>query len=62
LYHDKAHSMYPNPLRISDTASNATITQSYGDVSTETGGDITVKRIYVPMVWKVSPTIRIVRR
>jgi uncharacterized repeat protein (TIGR01451 family) len=62
LYHDKAHSMYPNPLRVSDTASDATITKSYGEVSTETGGDITVRRRSVPQVWKLSPTIRIVRR
>jgi uncharacterized repeat protein (TIGR01451 family) len=62
VYHDKAHAMYPNPLRISDTASDATITKSYGEVATETGGDITVKRTSLPMVWNLSPSIRIVRR
>jgi uncharacterized repeat protein (TIGR01451 family) len=62
LYHDIAYSKYPNPLRISDTAANATTTNSYGEKPNETGGDITVRRRAVPQVWKLSPTIRIVRR
>jgi uncharacterized repeat protein (TIGR01451 family) len=67
LYHDKAHSIYPDPLRTAANSS-ATITKSYGEALTptgsflETGGDVTVKRTSVPMVWNVSPTIRIVRR
>jgi uncharacterized repeat protein (TIGR01451 family) len=60
LYHDKAYSMYPNPQRVSD--SEPEITKSYGENPKETGGDITVKRTAVPMVWNVSPTIRIVRK
>jgi uncharacterized repeat protein (TIGR01451 family) len=62
VYRDRAYGVYPNPLRISDTASNATITKSYGEDPLETGGDITVKRTSVPMVWNVSPTVRIVRK
>jgi uncharacterized repeat protein (TIGR01451 family) len=65
LYHDKAYTSYPNPLRTSDSAPD--IVKSYGEpnaagVITETGGDITVRRRSVPQVWKLSPTIRIVRR
>jgi uncharacterized repeat protein (TIGR01451 family) len=51
LYHDKAHSFYPNPLRTSDTAADATTRNSYGVDPKETGADITVKRAPVPMVW-----------
>jgi uncharacterized repeat protein (TIGR01451 family) len=62
LYRDKAYVSFPNPLRISDTASNATITESYGELPAENKADITVKRRAVPMVWNMSPAIRIVRK
>jgi uncharacterized repeat protein (TIGR01451 family) len=66
LWLNTAYTSYPDPLR-TEANPDAKITKSYGAivtgvVRTETGGDITVKRISVPMVWKVSPTIRIVRR
>ena len=62
VYRDKAYGVYPNPLRTSDTAANATITKNYGEDPLETGGDITVTRRAVPLVWEFSPTVRIVRK
>jgi uncharacterized repeat protein (TIGR01451 family) len=58
----RVDAVYSNPLRRSDTGSDATITKSYGLDPAETGGDITVTKRTVPMVWNVSPTIRIVRK
>ncbi|WP_310418264.1 hypothetical protein [Chamaesiphon sp. OTE_8_metabat_110] len=58
----RVDAVYSNPLRLSDTASNATITKSYGVDPAETGGDITVTKRTVPLVWNVSPTVRIVRK
>ncbi len=59
VYPVTASVSFLNPLRTSDTGPGATFTESSG---AQTGGSVTVRRRSVPQVWKLSPTIRIVRR